>query len=162
MSFFLFHMVPPQRKPPSCTCTAAMSPCDFYIHWRLMNPDLHWSSETSFQVAASYAQSEEFLLEMHILRERRFDGILYAVGLTFTQPICWGGGFKWCAAKCPLNISIFFPSFLFHFKPYSGNCLWFKVRSLMYQQIHLPGAQMCISHTKNTLASSGVCQSTSV
>lgn len=69
---------------------------------------------------------EEFLLEMHILRECRFDGILYAVGLTFTQPVCWGEGFKWCAGKCPLNTLIIFPSFLFHFKPYSGNCLWFK------------------------------------
>lgn len=63
---------------------------------------------------------------MCTLRECGLYGILVAIGLTFTQPVGWGGGFKWCAGKCPLEILIFSPSFLFHFKPSSGNCLWFK------------------------------------
>lgn len=63
---------------------------------------------------------------MCTLRECGLYGILVAIGLTFTQPVGWGGGFKWCAGKCPLEILIFSLSFLFHFKPSSGNCLWFK------------------------------------
>lgn len=76
---------------------------------------------------ASYAQSEEFLLEMFI------EGVLIVwdficLRSAFTQPVCWEGEIKRCAGKHPLKILIFFPSFLFHFKPSLGNFLSFKCK----------------------------------
>lgn len=114
----------PTRAQQQCPCVTFISTGNW---WTYISTDL-WplSSEIPFCVAAHYAQSEEFLLEMCVLRECGLYGILYSVGLTFTQSVCWGGEFKWCAGKCPLKILIFFPSFLFHFKPSSGNGSWFK------------------------------------
>lgn len=123
-------MVPPQRKPPSHTCPAAMSLCDFYIHWKLMDLHLHWLVAVKLW--------DTFLCGCPLCSVRGIpprnvciEGLWIVWNFIHCRinlhSVCMlGRRIKWCAGKCPLKILIFFPSFLFHFKPSSGNGSWFK------------------------------------